>query len=172
MECGSGALHKRIPEGDNRDRFVCSDCETIHYQNPKVVAGCLMYHGSKVLLARRSIEPRHGFWTLPAGFMELGESAIDGAARECHEEALATPVDPSLYAVFSLPRVGQVYLMYQGQLAEGRYGVGEESSDVALFEEEEIPWDHLAFPIVQRTLTRFFADRAHGTFEVFEELLT
>ena len=169
--CGSDRLEFRIPEDDNRERRVCADCGTIHYVNPKIVAGALLSWESRVLLAKRDIEPRRGYWTLPAGYMELGESVAAAAARECWEEARAEPVDLELYGIFSLPQISQVYIMYRGELKDGAYGVGEESSDARLWLEEEIPWDDLAFPIVHRTLKRWLEERKTGEYTVFEQVL-
>jgi ADP-ribose pyrophosphatase YjhB (NUDIX family) len=168
-QCGSDDLRLSIPDGDNRERQVCQGCGTVHYHNPKIVAGCLLTWEGRVLLARRDIQPRRGRWTLPAGFMEMDETVPEAAARECWEEALARPDGMSLYAVFSLSHISQVYMMYRGALRDGRYGVGEESSDAQLFAEAEIPWSELAFPIVERTLKRFFDDRRREQFTVFEE---
>ncbi len=161
--CGHAIL-LQVPHGDNRERHVCASCETIHYQNPKMVVGCLPIWEDKVLLCRRAIEPRHGFWTLPAGFLELNETTLEGALRETWEEACAEVDDPELYCLYDLPHISQIYLFYRGQLREGRYAAGVESLDAALFAESEIPWDDLAFPIVRRTLERFFEDRRQGIY--------
>ena len=155
LQCGSDQIELRVPDGDQHHRHVCAACQYIHYVNPKVVAGCLLTHEGRILLARRAIEPRLGYWTLPAGFMELDETTAQAAARECWEEALAKPVDLELMGLCSLPRIGQVYVMYRGILAGGECGVGEESSEVGLFEPEALPWDELAFPVVVYTLKRF-----------------
>jgi len=154
-ECGA-EVALEIPEGDNRERHVCTSCRTIHYQNPKNVVGCLLTWENKVLLCKRAIEPRLGYWTLPAGFMENQETTQDGAAREAYEEAYATAEDLRLYAVFNLPRINQIYLMYKGVLRNGVCKAGIESLEVGLFTEADIPWDELAFPIVTETLTRYF----------------
>ena len=152
--CGN-PVTQRVPEGDDRPRFVCDHCNIIHYQNPRVVVGCLPVAGSRVLLAKRAIEPQKGLWTLPAGFMENGETLLQGALRETWEEAQAKVVDEQLYRLFDIPHINQVYVFYRGNL-DGGYGVGPESLEVALFEEDEIPWAQLAFPIVTDLLT------AHG----------
>lgn len=133
-------------------------CHTIHYQNPKIVAGCIPEHDGRILLCRRAIEPRHGLWTLPAGFMENGESTEQAAARETMEEARARVEDLSLYGVFSIPHISQVYMMFRATLANDDFGPGEESLDVRLFEESDIPWDELAFPVIRLTLQRYFSD--------------
>ncbi len=153
--CGSDQLETRIPAGDQLPRIVCASCESIHYVNPKVVAGCLLTWQGQILLARRAIEPRYGYWTLPAGFMELNENTAQAAARECWEEARATPAEMSLFGLVSIPRISQVYVMYRGTLHKGEYGVGEESLEVGLFEPEAIPWDDIAFPVVRHSLKRY-----------------
>ena len=166
--CGS-AVVKKIPEGDNRERHVCDSCEIIHYQNPKVIAGVLPVYGEQVLLCKRSIEPRHGFWTLPAGFLENGESSLDGALRECVEEANAVVINPSLYALFDIPQINQVYVFYRAELAEPVFGASSESSEVALFHEADIPWSELAFPVVELALDHYLRDRQTGEYKVKHE---
>lgn len=166
-ECGA-KVGQRIPEGDNRLRYVCNRCETIHYQNPKIVAGCIPEWEQKILLCRRAIEPRHGLWTLPAGFMENGETTIEAAERETYEEALAKLTDVQLYAMYNLPHISQVYIMYRGRLVDGLAAPGSESLEVQLFTENEIPWDELAFPVIKKTLEAYFADRSKGLFPVRE----
>ena len=170
-QCGSEHLVFKIPEGDNRERQVCEDCGCIHYLNPKVVAGAILSWENRILLARRDIEPRRGLWTLPAGFMELGETLAQAAARESWEEALAKSRDMQLYGIFSLAHISQVYVIYRGTLDDGKFGVGQESCDAALFAAEDIPWTELAFPIVEQTLKRFLKDRELGHFEVFEQVI-
>ena len=164
-DCGA-KVSKRVPEGDNRERYVCDDCGAIHYQNPRIITGCLATYEDKVLLAKRAIEPRSGFWTLPAGFLENGETASAGAARETMEEACAVVEIIDLYTVFSLPHISQMYCFYRATLPEPSYGVGPESTDVGLFTRDEIPWDELAFPVVRDTLDHFFNDRDRGHFEM------
>jgi ADP-ribose pyrophosphatase YjhB (NUDIX family) len=154
----------RIPAGDNLPRYVCERCDTIHYQNPRMVVGCIPEWDGKILLCRRAIEPRHGLWTLPAGFMENGESTQEGAARETLEEACARVEIGSLYAMFNLPDINQVYIMFRGRLLDLDYAAGSESLEVALFREHEIPWDELAFATIRETLKRYFADRVSGAF--------
>jgi len=158
-QCGS-PVTLQIPEGDNRYRKVCSGCELIHYENPKNVVGCLLEWHGKVLLCKRAIEPRHGFWTLPAGFMENNESTIEGAAREAYEEATAKCDDLRLFAVYNLPRISQVQMIFSGRLTDGFAEANEETSEVRLFDESEIPWSELAFPVVTDTLTCHFGK--HG----------
>ncbi|MEM7257580.1 MAG: NUDIX hydrolase [Pseudomonadota bacterium] len=161
--CGQ-QVTTQIPPGDNRERSVCLSCDTIHYVNPKLVVGCILTWENKVLLCKRSIEPRLGYWTLPAGFMENGESAAEGAAREANEEANALAESLELFGVYSLPRISQVYMMFLGQLKNGFASAGEESLEVGLFEQQDIPWSELAFPVVTESLERFFS-RSQSTSE-------
>jgi ADP-ribose pyrophosphatase YjhB (NUDIX family) len=156
--CGA-TVTLRIPDGDDRERFVCNDCLTIHYQNPKIVAGCIPEWGDRILLCKRAIEPRYGLWTVPAGFMENGESTEDAAMRETREEAGADVTITSLYSVFSIPHISQVYMLFRGELTDGRYQAGRESLECRLFEENDIPWEKLAFPVVKETLHRYFLDK-------------
>lgn len=160
-QCGA-AVRLEIPVGDDRPRHVCTRCGTVHYQNPKVVVGCIAEWEDKVLLCRRAIEPRSGFWTLPAGFMERGETTLAGAARETLEEANARVAIGPLYSLFNLPHIDQVYLLFRGQLRDLDFGPGPESLEVRLFAESEIPWEELAFPVVKETLKLYYRDRAVG----------
>ena len=155
----------RIPEGDNRLRHVCDDCGEIHYQNPKVVTGCIPEWQDKILLCKRAIEPRYGYWTLPAGFMENSETLQDGAARETMEEANARIEVLQLYTTFNLPHIDQIYMMFRGALQDLEFSPGVESLEVALFEEQQIPWEELAFPVIAETLRLYFEDRRKGRFE-------
>jgi len=139
-----------VPDGDNRERFVCDSCGEIHYQNPKNVVGCLLEWQGKVLLCKRSIEPRSGFWTLPAGFMENKETIIEGAAREAFEEATAVAENLKLFGIYNLPRISQVYIMFAGRLKDGKATAGEETLEVKLFDEDEI---------ITESLQRFFERR-------------
>lgn len=166
--CGARVTEK-IPAGDNRTRHVCDACQTVHYQNPNIVAGCIPVWEDRVLLCKRAIEPRYGLWTLPAGFMENGESTEQAAARETWEEACGKVTDMALYGVFSIPHINQVYMMFRAQLAADDYRPGAESLDVRLHEEHEIPWDELAFPVVKLTLTRYYQDMRRGSFPVHVE---
>ncbi len=156
----------RIPEGDNRPRYVCDACHSIHYQNPNIVAGCIPEWEGQILLCQRGIEPRFGLWTLPAGFMENGETALEAAERETHEEARANVRIESLYTVFNLPHINQVYLLFRARLLNLDFGAGNESLDVQLYQEKDIPWDDLAFPVIKETLGLYFADRSTGGFRV------
>lgn len=160
--CGQ-QVEQRVPDGDSRPRYICISCEVVHYENPKIIAGCLPVFGDKVLLCRRAIEPRHGFWTLPAGFMENGETTSEGAARETWEEAEAEVSGLQLYTIFNIPYINQVYMLYRGDLVGGAFGVGAESLECRLFSEDEIPWGELAFRSVKLTLRHYFIDRkVHG----------
>lgn len=156
----------RIPAGDDRERFVCDHCELIHYSNPRVIVGCIPVHAGKVLLCQRAIEPRKHYWTLPAGFMENGETSVQGAARETWEEARARVSNIDLYRVFDVPHISQIYMFYRCELDNGEYGVGPESLASGLYDEHEVPWDSIAFPVVSQTLRDFFADAAAGQFPV------
>lgn len=161
-QCGSAEIALRIPDGDTLPRFVCGKCATIHYQNPKIVVGCLPEWGDEVLLCKRAIEPRYGLWTLPAGFLENGETLIAGAARETLEEANARVDVGELYTIISLPHINQVYMMFRARLADLDFGPGSESLEVSLFDESAIPWETLAFRTITRTLRNFFLDRKLG----------
>jgi ADP-ribose pyrophosphatase YjhB (NUDIX family) len=164
--CGASTLEFRVPDGDTLPRHVCATCGTIHYQNPKVVVGCLPVWNERVLLCKRAIEPRHGLWTLPAGFLENGETLFAGAARETVEEAHARVEVGPLYTMISLPQINQIYVMFQARLLDLDFGPGLESLEVRLFGEDEIPWGELAFRTITRTLRNFFLDRKLGAFPV------
>jgi len=166
--CGN-TVKLSIPSGDDRERYVCESCDTIHYQNPRIIAGCLPTFEDKVLLCKRAIAPRIGFWTLPAGFMENGETTEQGALRESWEEARAEINVAGLYTLFSLPYINQVYMFYRGDLANLNYSAGSESLEVELFTEEEIPWEELAFPVVKKTLQHYFSDRKTQHFPMRSE---
>jgi ADP-ribose pyrophosphatase YjhB (NUDIX family) len=170
-DCGN-PVSLKIPSGDTRERHVCDHCGTIHYQNPRIIAGTLPVVGDKVLLCRRAIEPRLGFWTLPAGFMENGETTQQAAARETIEEADARVDIQGLYMVFNLPQISQVYIFFRADVIDGQYGVGVESLESRLFEEHEIPWNELAFPTIGRALKYYFSDRQSGQFPVRVEDIT
>ncbi len=153
-----------VPEGDNRRRYVCTVCATIHYENPKIVTGCIAQWQDKILLCKRAIEPRHGLWTLPAGFMENEETNREGAARETAEEANAKIDNMKLFCVFSIAHINQVYTMYRGDLVKGLASPGVESLDVALMGEDEIPWQNMAFHVISETLKLYFQDKKKGEF--------
>lgn len=165
-ECGH-PVNNRIPEGDNRPRYVCDQCQIIHYHNPKIIAGTLPVWEDKVLLCKRAIEPRYGSWTLPAGFMELGETMEQAALRESEEEACANVEIDDIYTLISLPHVNQVYVMYRARLLDLDFAAGEESLEVRLFSEDEIPWQELAFRTIHYTLEKYFADRRQNHFPVY-----
>ena len=170
-QCGK-EVEQKIPEGETLLRAVCPACQTIHYQNPKIVAGCLPEWEGKILLCRRAIEPRLGLWTFPAGFMELGESTEEAAARETLEEAHARVTIHSLYAVFSLPHVDQVYVVYRATLQDLNFGPGEESLEVQLMPIDTIPWDQLAFPVIRETLQRYVEDTSRTQFQVHSDAIS
>jgi len=154
--CGA-EVERKTPGDDNRERWVCTQCDTIHYQNPLIVVGCVAEKDGKVLLCRRAIAPRHGYWTVPAGFMELGESLAAGAARETLEEALAEVEMGHMFASVDVVDAGQVHIFFTGKL-KGSFGAGDESLESALFSEDEIPWDELAFQSGRYALKKYFED--------------
>ena len=165
-------FEKRVPDGDNRERLVCGRCEFIHYQNPKVVAGAVctwrVDRGQdKILLAKRAIEPRKGFWTLPAGYMELGETTEQAARREALEEACATIEIDRLLAMYSVARIGQVQIMYRAKLVTADIACGVESEEVALVDWADIPWEQLAFPTVVWALAHFHESRDKADFSTY-----
>lgn len=157
-QCGT-AVELRVPADDNQTRAVCPACGHIHYSNPKIVVGCLLTDGDKVLLCQRDIEPRIGYWTLPAGYMENGETTEEGALREAAEEARAIGENTRLFAVYDLPRISHVYMLYTGTLADGFAAAGHETQAVALLSQDEIPWDKIAFAVMTEALERHFEDR-------------
>ena len=163
--CGH-AITRRIPAGDSRERDCCDSCGAIHYRNPRPVVGTIPIWGDQVLLCRRAIEPRYGTWTLPAGFMELGETAGQGACRETEEEAGARIELGPLFSFIDVPSVEQIHIFYRARLLDTRFGPGAESLDVRLFHESQIPWDEIAFRTVFTTLRLFFEDRARGNFGI------
>ncbi len=154
--CGS-LVTEKIPDGDNRHRWVCDQCNTIHYQNPRIVVGCVAEQDGKILLCRRAIEPRYGYWTVPAGFMELGETMKQGAARETLEEACADVEIGHLFASVDVIEAGQVHVFFTGNLL-GDFGAGNESLESALFRQEEIPWSDIAFRSGKFALEKYFED--------------
>ena len=162
--CGSAVTYRIPDDGDTRERAVCNACHTIHYENPLNVVGTVPVWGDKVLLCKRNIEPRFGKWTLPAGFMEMGETTADGAARETVEEAGAEFVLQTLFSLVNVARVGQVHLFYRAELLSDVFNPGTETQEALLFDEADIPWDEIAFRTVKDTLERFFADRRAGAF--------
>lgn len=169
--CGTAVVYRVPDDGDTKDRAVCEACGTIHYENPLNVVGTIPLYGDKVLLCLRNIEPRKGKWTLPAGFMELGETMAEGAARETDEEAGAHIEMGAFFSAISIPRVGQVHFFYLARLRSARFDPGSESLEARLFSEAEIPWDEIAFLTVRDTLKAFLADRARGRFGVHESAI-
>ena len=155
---------QRIPSGDDRPRYVCEGCGVIHYTNPKLIAGCLPVWGEQVLLCRRAIEPRHGLWTLPAGFMENNETTQDAARRETKEEACARVDVGDLYCYMNVPHISQVYVIFLARLLDLDFAAGPESLEVALFDEADIPWGAIAFPVIDIALRHYFEDRKSGIY--------
>jgi len=166
--CGTAVVNKVPDDGDTKIRAVCPSCNTIHYENPLNVVGTIPIWEGKVLLCKRNIEPRHGKWTLPAGFLEIGESLGAGAARETDEEAGAKFELEDLFAIMSVPKVGQVHIFYRARLLSDIFNPGFETLEARLFEEHEIPWEEIAFKTVKETLTHYFNDRRDGHFKLHQ----
>lgn len=160
----SAALVFKIPAGDSLPRHVCETCGTIHYSNPKIVVGALAEWEGKILMCRRAIEPRQGYWTLPAGFMENHETTAQGAIRETLEEAKARVELGPMFSLINVPHISQVHIVYRARLLDLDFGPGEESMEVVLMEEGQIPWDEIAFRTIALTLRRYFDDRRRGVF--------
>ena len=169
-QCGS-PTEQGIPEGDDRIRQICTKCGFIHYHNPKMVVGSIPTWEDKILLVKRAIEPCYGKWTLPAGYLENGESVVDGARRETREEANATLGDMTPFGMFNLTQINQIYFMFYSDLLSADFGAGHESLEVDLFTEDEIPWDEIAFKVIKLTLERFFEDRKANNFTFHMENL-
>ncbi|MBW2061936.1 MAG: NUDIX hydrolase [Deltaproteobacteria bacterium] len=161
--CGA-PVTLRIPPGDDRPRYICDACHIIHYENPKMVVGCIPEWEDKILLCRRAIEPRYGLWTLPAGYLENGETLSEGVRRETLEEAGARVEVTELYTVFNLIHISQVYLIFRARLLDRDFKPGKESLEVRLFGKDEIAWDDLAFTAIKETLRLYFYDRPSGAF--------
>ena len=153
-----------IPEMDSLPRHVCPTCNTVHYVNPKVVVGAIAEWDDRILLCRRAIQPRHGFWTLPAGFMENSETTAEAAARETLEEACARIQVGEMLSLINVPHISQVHIFYRARLLDLDFGAGEESLAVDLFREQDIPWDDIAFRTISLSLKQYFADRRAGQF--------
>lgn len=169
-QCGSAVAHK-IPSGDNRLRYICVSCNLVHYQNPNVVVGTIplyvdQQHGTRVLLCRRNIEPRQGFWTLPAGFLENDETSSEGAQRETIEESCANIDNLSIYRVFNVAHANQIHMFFRANMLDDTFSTTTESSEVSLFTFDDIPWDELAFPTVHKALVDLVADHVSGQFEI------
>jgi ADP-ribose pyrophosphatase YjhB (NUDIX family) len=160
-QCGA-KVDFRIPPGDHLPRYICDSCGTIHYQNPRLIVGCVPDYQGKILLCRRAIEPRRGFWTVPAGFMENGETLQQAAARETHEEALARVEVGSLLTVVHVLHAEQVHVFFRATLQEPEFGAGIESLEAMLVDPKDIPWSYIAFPSTDYTLKRYLEDRAAG----------
>jgi ADP-ribose pyrophosphatase YjhB (NUDIX family) len=165
-QCGTAVVQRLPDDGDTRLRAVCPACHTVHYENPLNVVGTIPVWQDQVLLCKRNIEPRKGFWTLPAGFMELRETLAEGAARETDEEAGAQIEMQDLFALIDVPRVGQVHFFFRAALLSPVFNPGHETQEARLFSEADIPWDDLAFRTVKETLRCYFADRAKGDYEL------
>ena len=161
-QCGS-KVTVTVPSGDNRSRYVCTSCDYILYENPKMVVGCVPEIDGKILLCTRAIEPRSGFWTVPAGFMELGETVEQAALRETQEEACANVELGSLLAVVNILHAGQVHIFFRARLPTPEFGIGEESLDVMLVPIDEIPWDDIAFPSIEIALREYLHQRKAPT---------
>lgn len=156
-KCGQ-ALELRVPPGDHMQRHICTVCGEIHYQNPRMIVGCLPVHEDRILLCRRAIDPCLGLWTLPAGFMENGETVEEGAMRETREEANARVEIVRLQTVYSIPRINQVYLLFLGRLTDLDFSPGPESQETQLFSHDGLPWDEIAFSAVRFCLQTYIAD--------------
>jgi ADP-ribose pyrophosphatase YjhB (NUDIX family) len=166
--CGTAVSYRLPDDGDTRERAICPACHTVHYENPLNVVGTLPIWEDKVLLCKRNIEPRLGKWTLPAGFMELGETVAQGAARETDEEAGAQIELLDLYTLMNVVRVGQVHFFFRAQLLSTRFNPGHETQEARLFSESEIPWDDIAFRTVRETLKCYFDDRQRGRYPLHQ----
>ena len=166
--CGSAVTYRLPDDGDTRERAICTVCHTVHYENPLNVVGTLPIWEDKILLCKRNIEPRYGKWTLPAGFMELGETVAQGAARETDEEAGAQIELLGLYTLMNVVRVGQVHFFYRAKLLSTTFHPGHETIEARLFSEDEVPWDDIAFRTVRETLKCFFEDRQRGAFPLHQ----
>ena len=162
--CGA-PVTLRVPPGDTLPRHVCDACHAIHYQNPRMVVGCIAEWEDKILLCRRGIEPRHGLWTVPAGYMENGETTFEGAMRETLEEANARVEIGPLYALYNIPHISQVYILFRARLLGPDIHAGAETLEARLFAESEIPWGQIAFATIRNTLTHYYNDRRQGEYK-------
>ena len=158
---------RKVPPGDNMERAVCVECGFVDYQNPKIVVGSVAIWNEKILLCKRAIEPRSGYWTLPAGYLEIGETAEDGARREAREEACADIEVDRLLAVYSIPRISQVQLMFRARLIVPEVAAGPESADVGLFDWDDIPWPDIAFPSAGWALRKYWETKGKPDFAPF-----
>jgi ADP-ribose pyrophosphatase YjhB (NUDIX family) len=166
--CGTAVAYRVPDDGDTRERAVCPACHTIHYENPLNVVGTVPVWGDKVLLCKRNIEPRLGKWTLPAGFMELGETLAQGAARETVEEAGAQFEMQDIFSIMNVVRVGQVHVFFRAQLTSDQFDPGHETMEARLFAEHEVPWDEIAFRTVKETLQHYFDDAKSERFQLHQ----
>ncbi|QUX97124.1 NUDIX hydrolase [Marinomonas sp. CT5] len=169
-QCGH-AVNMTIPAGDNRPRAVCPSCHYIDYDNPRLITGTIPLYKDKILLCRRNIEPRLGFWTLPAGFMENQETTSEGALRETLEESGSKAKCKQAFSMISIPRINQVHLFYIAELEKDDFHATEESSEVALFDLDEIPWGELAFSSVTKTIEFFIEDHKKGQYGFHEDTI-
>jgi len=167
-QCGTAVTYRLPDDGDTRERAICPACHTVHYENPLNVVGTIPIWNDQVLLCKRNIEPRLGKWTLPAGFMELGETVMQGAARETQEEAGAQFQMLELFTIMNVVRVGQVHFFFRAQLTSTDFDPGHETQEARLFAEQDIPWDDIAFRTVRETLRCYFADRARGHYSLHQ----
>jgi ADP-ribose pyrophosphatase YjhB (NUDIX family) len=161
--CGAPVV-LRVPSGDTLPRYMCDACHAIHYENPRMVVGCIAEWEDRILLCRRGIEPRHGLWTVPAGFMENGETTFQGAIRETLEEANARVEIGPLYALYNIPHINQVYILFRARLLHNDVKAGLETLEARLFPEAEIPWGEIAFATVRNTLRHYYSDRRSGEY--------
>ena len=168
--CGE-EVQLKIPEGDNRKRHCCNKCDSIHYQNPNLVVGTLPVKENRILLCKRAINPRYGLWTLPAGFLENGETVQQGAFRETLEETATEVEIKSLYAIFDIPQISQIYMLYIAKVKKNDFQPTSESLEVKLFDQNEIPWKDLAFPFVKSVLDHYFKDVKTGVFSLKNETI-
>ena len=163
--CGN-EVELRIPDDDNLPRYCCNKCSAIHYQNPKVVVGTVPVRERKILLCKRAIDPRYGLWTLPAGFLENGETIEQGAFRETKEETKTEVKMGKLYAIFNIPQISQIYMLFLAEVLKEDFGKTSESLEVSLFEEENIPWEELAFPFVPLVIKHYLNDKKSNRFDL------
>jgi ADP-ribose pyrophosphatase YjhB (NUDIX family) len=168
--CGH-TVERRVPSGEDRERWVCSDCGTIHYENPRMVVGCIIEQGRDILLCKRAIQPRYGYWTVPAGFLELGESTVQGAIRETLEEAGARVEVIAPYAHFDIPYIGQAYIFYRARMLGPEFSAGTESLEVKWVPPEEMPWNDLAFPVVRVSLELHAEDVRLGRYRMHHGII-
>ena len=165
-------LERRIPDGEDRERYVCPSCGVVHYQNPRMVVGCIIEEQGNLLLCKRAIQPRHGYWTVPAGFLELGESTVQGAVRETWEEAGARVQVIAPYAHFDIPYIGQAYIFYRARMLSPEYSAGTESLEVKWVPPSEIPWDALAFQVVRVSLEMYIQDQQSGQYRTHHGIIS